>query len=211
MSARRALASSIDRSAFMRRTPSSGSGRSEVNWRPIFLGSLRSCLSALILDTLPAIFLAFVVLPRSKGIFTRLTEILNRASKRKGRPESRSLALESPPERRPADLRWPLHNDKAGALQMLHEPLGGDLRNDLVGVVDAPTALVAQGEGKAPPLGRNCRRERSVARCKAIPASRPLPSPTHQAVYFLSGGRPRFARSASRVLDVYARRWGTLP
>ena len=27
----------------------------------------------------------------------------------------------------------------------------------------------------------------------------------------LSGGRPRFARSASRLLDVYARKWGTPP
>ncbi len=45
-------------------------------------------MSALVLSTLPAILLAFVVLPRSKGIFTRLTANLNGASKRKGRPES---------------------------------------------------------------------------------------------------------------------------
>src|SRR5208337_1162923 len=42
----------------------------------------------------------------------------------------------------------PLHDDESGALKVLHEPLGDDLRHDLVGVVHALAALVAQREGE---------------------------------------------------------------
>ena len=50
----------------------------------------------------------------------------------------------SPPKRCGADLCRPLHDNKAGALQMLHKPLGDDLRHDLVCIVDALAALVAE-------------------------------------------------------------------
>ena len=54
----------------------------------------------------------------------------------------------SPPKRRAADLRRPLHDDEAGALQVLHKALGDDLRHDLVGVVDALAALVSKRIGQ---------------------------------------------------------------
>jgi hypothetical protein len=41
-----------------------------------------------------------------------------------------------------------LHHDESRSLQVLHKPLGEDLRHELVGVVDALAALEAQGEGQ---------------------------------------------------------------
>jgi hypothetical protein len=96
----RASASSIDRSAFMRRTPSLGSGRSELERRPTFLRSLRSCLSALILVTLPAIFLYLRSLssPQQAYLYTVNVES-QRASQTKrspSRPDGRSMARVAP-------------------------------------------------------------------------------------------------------------------
>ncbi len=59
-----------------------------------------------------------------------------------------SWALKSPPQRRRADLRRLLHDDKAGALEMRDEAPGDDLGHDLVGVVDALAAFESQGESK---------------------------------------------------------------
>ncbi len=70
---------------------------------------------------------------------------------RRGREESSapsSFPLESPSQRRPAYGRRSLHNDEAGALQVLHKPLGDDLRHDLVCVVDALAALESQRKGQ---------------------------------------------------------------
>ena len=57
-------------------------------------------------------------------------------------------ALESPPKRRAAADRRAFHDDEASTLKMLHKPLRDDLGHDLVGVVDAPAALLAQREGE---------------------------------------------------------------
>jgi hypothetical protein len=48
------------------------------------------------------------------------------------------LALESAPQRRAADLRRPLHDHEAGALEVPH-----NLSHDLVDVMDALAATVA--------------------------------------------------------------------
>ena len=63
---------------------------------------------------------------------------------------------EPPPQRRAADRRRPFHDHEARSLQMLDKPLGDDLRHDLIRVVDALAALVAQGEGQR---GRQVGRE----------------------------------------------------
>ncbi len=59
-----------------------------------------------------------------------------------------SSALEAAPKRGAADNRHPLHDHKAGALQMLDQALRYDFGHDLVGVVNALAALEAQGEGE---------------------------------------------------------------
>ena len=59
-----------------------------------------------------------------------------------------ALAFISSPERCGADFRRPLHDDEAGALKVLHKPPGDDLRHDLVGVVDALPAPVAESVGE---------------------------------------------------------------
>lgn len=61
---------------------------------------------------------------------------------------NRSVTPEASPPRRAADLRRSLHNDESGALQVLHKPLGHDLRHDLICVVDALAALVSERIGK---------------------------------------------------------------
>jgi hypothetical protein len=42
--------------------------------------------------------------------------------------------LESPPDRRSAADRGPLHNDESRAFKMFDKPLRDDLRHDLVGL-----------------------------------------------------------------------------
>ena len=139
----------------------------------------------------------------------RIVEVRTRTELYLGSRRGRSLPLESATEcRSAAGLRRALRDDVAGARQVVHKPFGEDLRHDLVGVVAALPALETRREGEC--VGKIGRvGGRGVGPCKAIPASRPSPSPAHQAVCFLSG-RPRFARSASQLLEVYARRWGTV-
>ena len=59
-----------------------------------------------------------------------------------------SLAPESAPERRTASDRRLLHDHEAGSLKTLDQPLGDDLRHDLVSVVNALAAGEAQRKGK---------------------------------------------------------------
>jgi hypothetical protein len=49
----------------------------------------------------------------------------------------------------PADLRRPLHYDEARALEVLDKSLADDLRHDLISVVGALAAPVAQGKARA--------------------------------------------------------------
>ncbi len=59
-----------------------------------------------------------------------------------------SGALKSAPKCRGPNLRRPLHYHEAGATEILNKPFGDDLGNDLVGVVDAVSALKAQGDSE---------------------------------------------------------------
>ena len=59
-----------------------------------------------------------------------------------------SSVLKSPSQRCGSDVRRPLHDDEAGALQVVDKPLGDDLGHDLGGVMDPLAALVAECEGK---------------------------------------------------------------
>jgi hypothetical protein len=60
----------------------------------------------------------------------------------------RSGRLKPSPERCPAADRRPLHDDEAGALEVLDQALGDVFGHDLVGVVDALAALKARCEGE---------------------------------------------------------------
>jgi hypothetical protein len=55
-----------------------------------------------------------------------------------------ALAVKPSPQRRRADLSRPLHDDEAGALQVLRKALGDDLRHDLIRVAHALAALVSE-------------------------------------------------------------------
>ena len=85
--------------------------------------------------------------PISKAIPGRL---IRRADK-VGSFQAGSPSLpESPSKRRvTAERRLP-HDDEARSLQVLDDPLGGDLRHDFVGVMDALAALIAQGRNGRP-------------------------------------------------------------
>jgi hypothetical protein len=56
---------------------------------------------------------------------------------RKGARDGESSALKPPSDSASAGGRRPLHDHESGALQMLDEALGDNLRHELVGVVDA--------------------------------------------------------------------------
>jgi hypothetical protein len=69
------------------------------------------------------------------------------AAFRAGELRGRTLsALESSPERRPADGRRALHDHESGTLQMLDLPLRDDLGDDRVGGTDSLAAGIAQRE-----------------------------------------------------------------
>jgi Rap1a immunity proteins len=69
---------------------------------------------------------------------------------KRAKPEiqTASSALVASPERRPADFRRPLHDDEAGALNVLYEAPRDNLRHDLICIVDALAALKAKCEGE---------------------------------------------------------------
>ncbi len=57
-----------------------------------------------------------------------------------------TLPFKSASKRRPADVRWPLHDDETSALQMFDETFRQDLGHDLVGVVNALATLLADAQ-----------------------------------------------------------------
>ena len=57
-----------------------------------------------------------------------------------------SSAREAAPERRVTVKRGLPHNDEARSLQVLDDPLGGDLRHVLVRLMHTLFAAIAQGE-----------------------------------------------------------------
>ncbi len=106
--------------------------------------------------------------------------------------------------RRSANLRWPLLNDEASALQVHRDDLGPNL----VGVADALAALepTANARASARSEGRREAQRRPMQGYHRVEANAYADGSSGS---LLSGGRPSFARAAFRVFDVYARRWGT--